>query len=156
MITNISFLEINPPTSEVLIHACTVPYVNITIIIVVYIDLLSPLVINISNFVIDIINAYFMSFIWLAWFGIAVLVSVYYSLLWHATTLVSFIYTWSLLLTKRYWLLYSNWSTLYLIRALIPYHSHLLLLLNHVGIVVKLCCAEGLMEDRCTSNKHSS
>ena len=63
MITNISFLEINPPTSEVLIHACTVPYVNITIIIVVYIDLLSPLVINISNFVIDIINAYFMSFI---------------------------------------------------------------------------------------------
>jgi len=29
------------------------------------------------------------------------------------------------------------------------------LLLNHVVIVVKLCCAEGLMEDRCTSNKHS-
>jgi len=28
------------------------------------------------------------------------------------------------------------------------------LLLNHVVIVVKLCCVEGLMEDRCTSNKH--
>jgi len=28
-------------------------------------------------------------------------------------------------------------------------------LLNHVVIVVKLCCVEGLMEDRCTSNKHS-
>ena len=26
---------------------------------------------------------------------------------------------------------------------------------NHVVIVVKLCCFEGLMEDRCTSNKHS-
>jgi len=26
-----------------------------------------------------------------------------------------------------------------------PYHSHLLLLLNHVVIVVKLCCVEGLM-----------
>ena len=36
----------------------------------------------------------------------------------------------------------------------IPYHSHLLLLLNHVVIVVKLCCVVGLMEDRCTSNKH--
>ena len=39
--------------------------------------------------------------------------------------------------------------------ALIPYHSHLLLLLNHVAIVVKLCCVEGLMKDGCTSNKHS-
>ena len=29
------------------------------------------------------------------------------------------------------------------------------LLLNHVVIVVKLCCVEGLMEDRCTSNKHT-
>jgi len=28
------------------------------------------------------------------------------------------------------------------------------LLLNHVVIVVKLCCVEGLMEDRCTSNNH--
>ena len=91
----------------------------------------------------------------IAWFGIDVLVSVYYSLLWHATTLVSFIYTWSLLPTELFWLLYSDWFTSYLIRALIPYHSHLLLLLNHVVIVVKLCCVDGLMEDRCTSNKHS-
>ena len=50
---------------------------------------------------------------------------------------------------------YPSFSTSYLIRALIPYHSHLLLLLNHVVIVVKLCCVEGIMEDRCTSNKHS-
>ena len=85
-------------------------------------------------------------------FGIDVIVSVYYSLLWHATTLVSFIYTWSVLPTKLYWLLYSDWSTSYLI---IPNHSRLLLLLNHTVIVVKLCCVEGLMEDRCTSNKHS-
>jgi len=28
---------------------------------------------------------------------------------------------------------------------LLPYHSHLLLL-NHVVIVVKLCCVEGLMD----------
>jgi len=28
-------------------------------------------------------------------------------------------------------------------------------LLNHVVIVVKLGCVEGLVEDRCTSNKHS-
>jgi len=28
-------------------------------------------------------------------------------------------------------------------------------LLNLVVIVVKLCCVEGLMEDRCISNKHS-
>jgi len=28
-------------------------------------------------------------------------------------------------------------------------------LLNHVVIVVKLGCVEGLMEDRCTFNKHS-
>jgi len=28
-------------------------------------------------------------------------------------------------------------------------------LLNHVVIVVKLYCVEGLMEDRYTSNKHS-
>ena len=39
----------------------------------------------------------------------------------------------------------------YLIRALILCHSHLLLLLNHVVIVVKLRCVEGLIE----SNKHS-
>ena len=102
---------------------------------------------------IDLINAW--SFICLAWFGIDVLVSVYYSFLWHSTTLVSFIYTWSLLPTKLYWLLYSDWFTSYLIRALIPYHSHSWLLLNHVGIVVKLCCVEDLIEDRCTSNKHS-
>ena len=74
---------------------------------------------------------------------------------WHVTTLVSFIYTWSLLPTKLYWSLYSDSSTPYLIRALIQYHSHLLLLLNHVVIVAKLCCVEGLMEDRCTFNKHS-
>ena len=87
-------------------------------------------------FFIDLINAYIMSFIWLAWVGIDVLVSVYYSLLWYATTLVSFIYTWSVLPTKLYWYLYSDWFTSYLMRALIPYHSHLLLLLNHVVIVV--------------------
>ena len=68
---------------------------------------------------------------------------------------VTFIYTWRLLPTKLYWLLYSDWFTSYLIRALIPYHSHLLLLLNHIVIVVKLCCVEGPMEDRCISNKHS-
>jgi len=28
-------------------------------------------------------------------------------------------------------------------------------LLNHVVIVVKLCCVEALMEDRYISNKHS-
>jgi len=28
-------------------------------------------------------------------------------------------------------------------------------MLNHVVILVKLCCVEGFMEDRCTSNKHS-
>ena len=48
---------------------------------------------------------------------------------------------------KRYHM-QTNWFTSYLIRALIPYHRHLLLLLNHVVIVVKLCCVEGLMEDR--------
>jgi len=32
---------------------------------------------------------------------------------------------------------------------------NVLLLLNHVVIVVKLCCVEGLMEDICKSNKHS-
>ena len=37
----------------------------------------------------------------------------------------------------------------------IPYQGNVLLLLNHVVIVVKLCCVEGLMEDRCTSDKHS-
>jgi len=47
--------------------------------------------------------SYFMSFILPAWFGSDVLVSVYYSRLWHATTLVSFIYAWSLLPTKLYW-----------------------------------------------------
>jgi len=39
--------------------------------------------------------------------------------------------------------------------ALVPYNSHLLLLLNHAAIVVKLRCVEGLMEDRCISNKQS-
>jgi len=29
------------------------------------------------------------------------------------------------------------------------------MVIYHVVIVVKLCCVEGLMEDRCTSNKHS-
>jgi len=61
----------------------------------------------------------------------------------------------SLLPTKLYWLFYSDWFTSYLISALIPYHSHLLVLLSHVVIVVNLFCVEGLMEDRCTSNKHS-
>ena len=51
---------------------------------------------------IDLINACFMYFIKHAWFGIDVLVSVYYSIVWHATTLVSFIYTWSVLPAKRY------------------------------------------------------
>ena len=60
---------------------------------------------------IDLINAYFMSVIWLAWFGIDVLVSVYYT-----NTLVSLIYTLSLLPTKLYWLLYSDWFCSYLIR----------------------------------------
>jgi len=36
----------------------------------------------------------------------------------------------------------------------IYYHGHLLLLLNHVVTVDKLCCVEGLIEDRCTFNKH--
>ena len=77
------------------------------------------------------------------------------SLVWHATNIVSYIYTWSLLPTKLYKLLYwFDWFTSYLIRALMPYHSHVLLFLNHVVIVVKLFCVEGLMEDRCTSNKH--
>jgi len=31
----------------------------------------------------------------------------------------------------------------------------LLLLLNHVVIVIKPCYVEGIMEDRCISNKHS-
>ena len=66
--------------------------------------------VNDSVLFIALINAYFMSFIWLACFGIDVIVSVYYSLLWHATTLVSFIYTWSLLPTKLYWLLNNDWS----------------------------------------------
>ena len=52
--------------------------------------------------------------------------------------------------TKRFVILILHWK-----RALIPHHGHLLLLLNHVVIVVKLCCVEGLMEDRCTFNKHS-
>ena len=39
-----------------------------------------------------------------------------------------------------------DWFTSYLIRALIPYHGHLLLLLNHVVIVVNLCCVDGLMK----------
>ena len=57
--------------------------------------------------------------------------------------------------TKLYWLLYSDWFTSYLISALISYHSHLILSLNHVVIVVNLCCVKGLMEDRCISNTHS-
>ena len=39
--------------------------------------------------------------------------------------------------------------------SIASYHGHLLLWLSHVVIVVNLCCAEGLMEDRCISNKHS-
>ena len=35
------------------------------------------------------------------------------------------------------------------------YACCLLLLLSYVVIVVKLCCVEGLMEDRCISNTHS-
>jgi len=31
----------------------------------------------------------------------------------------------------------------------------LLVLLNHVVIVVKPCCVEGHMKNRCISNKHS-
>ena len=49
-----------------------------------------------------------------------------------------------------YWMyfgyLYSDSSTSCLISALVPYHSHLLLLLTHVVIVVKPCCVEGLMK----------
>ena len=45
---------------------------------------------------------------------------------------MSFANTLSLLSTKLYWLLYSDWFTSYLLRTLIPYHSHLLLLLNYV------------------------
>ena len=44
---------------------------------------------------------------------------------------------------------WSDWFTSYLIRALIQNHGHLFI------IVVNLCCVEGLMEDRCISNKHS-
>jgi len=33
--------------------------------------------------------------------------------------------------------------------------SYVLLLLNYVVFVVKPCCVEGLMEDRCISNTHS-
>jgi len=39
-------------------------------------------------------------------------------------------------------------------KGIVPYLSHVLLLLNHV-VIVKLRCVERLMEDRCTSNKHS-
>jgi len=45
-------------------------------------------------------------------------------------------------------------DSLVFIRALVPYYNHLSLLLNHVVIVVKLGCVEGLMGDRCISNKH--
>jgi len=41
------------------------------------------------------------------------------------------------------------------IYAYMYYISHVLLSLNDVVIVVNLCCAEGLMEDRYISNKHS-
>jgi len=41
------------------------------------------------------------------------------------------------------------------ILVLVTMHGHLLLLLSHVVIVVNLCCVEGLMEDKCISNKHS-
>jgi len=74
-------------------------------------------------------------------FGTDVIVSVLLSLM-NCKTLVSFIYKWSLLPTNLYWLLYSDWFTSYLIRALIPYHGHLLLLLIYVVIVGNLCCAE--------------
>ena len=62
---------------------------------------------------------------------------------------------WALLLQAyRFRIRAIDWFTSYLIRALIPYHSHLLLMLNHV-VIVKLCSVECLMEDRCISNKHS-
>ena len=64
--------------------------------------------VNDSVLLIDLINAYSMSFLWLVWFGTDVLVSVLLSLmnclLWTANTLVSFIYTWSVLLAYFYWL----------------------------------------------------
>ena len=52
----------------------------------------------------DLINAYFMYFLWLVWFGTDGLVSVYYCLVWTAKTQVSFINKWSLLPTDFYWL----------------------------------------------------
>ena len=71
-----------------------------------------------------------MSFIWLAWVGIDVLVSVYD-------------------MQQPYCHL-STHEVYYLLNFI----GYLLLLLNHVVIVVKLC-VEGLMKDRCTANKHS-
>jgi len=41
------------------------------------------------------------------------------------------------------------------ILVLVTMQGHLLLLLSHVVIVVNQCCVEGLMEDKCISNKHS-
>jgi len=38
---------------------------------------------------------------------------------------------------------------------MVPYHSHVLLLLNHVVIVVNLCCVEALTVDIWISNKHT-
>ena len=73
--------------------------------------------VNESVFIIDLINAYFISFIWLAWFGIDVIVSVYYSLLRHATTVVSFIYTFLL----NYVVLRALWKIdVHLISPLVP------------------------------------
>ena len=78
--------------------------------------------VNDSVFLIDLINACFLYILRLVWFGTDVLVSVYlslmnctnsnviylymkcitYLLLWTATTLVLFIYTWSVLPTNFY------------------------------------------------------
>ena len=96
---------------------------------------------------------YFMSFLGLVCYGTDVIVSVYYCLLWNATTLVELSTHEVYYLLNCIGYLSSVSSNSCLIRALVPYYSHLLLLLNHVVIVVKLCSVEGLMEDRCISNK---
>ena len=71
-------------------------------------------------------------------FGTDVLVSVYFCLLWTATTLLS-LYTHAVYyLLNCIGYLSSDSSTSCLIRALVPYRSRLLLFLNHVVIIVKL------------------
>jgi len=62
--------------------------------------------------------------------------SVFYCLLWTATTLVSLSTHEVFYLLNCIGYLYSDSSTSCLIRALVPYHSHLLLLLNHVVILL--------------------